>query len=146
MSTRAQMSKGFTLIELLIVVAVIGVLAAIAYPSYQQYVLRSNRTEGMAMLSDLAARQERHFAQTRTYVTATAKLNSLGIQATGDAFVSGTGKYRLEASKADGDGGYTLTAKPQGAQTNDTKCGDLTLDANGTRGASGSAGVSECWR
>lgn len=50
--------KGFTLLEMVVVVAVIGILLGIAIPSYQNYVIRSNRTEGQALLSDAAARQE----------------------------------------------------------------------------------------
>ncbi|GGK01767.1 type 4 fimbrial biogenesis protein PilE [Pseudomonas matsuisoli] len=138
-----RMSKGFTLIEVMIVVVIIGILASIAYPSYQSYVQRGNRTEGMALLSDAAARQERYFAQTRTYVTDSSKLESLGLQKRDGAFMSQTQKYQLTVSGTDG---YTLTATPKGAQANDTKCGNLTLNAAGTRGASGSAGAAECWR
>ncbi len=63
-------SRGFTLIEVMIVVAIIGILAAIAYPSYDEYVKRGNRTEGQAFLSDVAARQERYFSQNNAYITA----------------------------------------------------------------------------
>ena len=59
--------SGFTLIEMVIVVAIIGIMAAIAYPSYVEYVKRGYRTEGMAMLNDAAARQERYFAQNNSY-------------------------------------------------------------------------------
>lgn len=55
--------KGFTLLEMVVVVAVIGILLGIAIPSYQNYVIRSNRTEGQALLSDAAARQERYYSQ-----------------------------------------------------------------------------------
>jgi len=55
--------NGFTLIELMVTVVIIGILASIAFPSYQEFVKRGNRTEGQAFLSEVAARQERYFAQ-----------------------------------------------------------------------------------
>lgn len=55
--------KGFTLLEMMIVVVLIGILLGIAIPSYQNYVIRANRTEGQALLSDAAARQERYYSQ-----------------------------------------------------------------------------------
>lgn len=129
-------SKGFTLIEVMIVVAIIGILAAIAYPSYDEYVKRGNRTEGQAFLSDVAARQERYFSQNNVYITKTEDLAKLRVSAS-----SPTDKYTLSLSVKEGDGGYTLTV----ANTfNDTKCGSLTLNARGERGAGGS--VAECWR
>lgn len=63
-------SKGFTLIELLIVVMIIAILAAIAYPSYSDYVLRSRLVEATNGLSDLRAQMEQHFQDNRTYATA----------------------------------------------------------------------------
>jgi len=128
-------NKGFTLIEVMIVVAIIGILAAIAYPSYDEYVKRGNRAEGQAFLQDVAARQERYFSQNNAYTTDIAKL---GLSSAN----SPTSKYTigLAAGGAD-DGGYLLTATQQ---FNDTKCGNLTLNARGERGAVGT--VDECWR
>lgn len=123
-------SKGFTLIEVMIVVAIIGILAAIAYPSYDEYVKRGNRTEGQAFLHDVAARQERYFSQNNEYADTAAKLNV--------STSSETGKYTLTIATTDS---YTLTATPT---FTDTKCGNLTLNALGVKGAGGS--VDECWR
>nr|ELD4571953.1 type IV pilin protein [Pseudomonas aeruginosa] len=58
-------NRGFTLIELMIVVVIIAILAGIAYPSYDEYVKRGNRTEGQALLSEAAATQERYFSQNK---------------------------------------------------------------------------------
>lgn len=133
-----HLNKGFTLIEMMIVVVIIGILAAIAYPSYDEYVKRGNRTEGQAFLQDVAARQERYFSQNNTYVTAVADIAKLGLSSAN----SPTGKYSI--SLAGGGGGYTLTANQQ---FNDTKCGNLTLNALGEKGRSGAGKtLEECWR
>lgn len=135
-------SKGFTLIEVMIVVVIIGILAAITYPSYDEYVKRGNRTEGQAFLSDVAVRQERYFSQNNTYVTANtdAARKSLGLSSA----ISPTSKYTLAIATVANDGGYTLTANQQ---FSDTKCGNLSLNALGVKGRSGTGKtLDECWR
>lgn len=129
----SQSQKGFTLLEVMIVVVIIGILAAIAYPSYQEYVRRANRAEGQAFLQNIAARQERYFSQNYEYIVLKDNLGELGATETSD-----TGKYKLTISA---DDGYTLTASPE---FTDTKCGNLTLNAIGDRGAEGSP--DKCWR
>lgn len=133
--------SGFTLIEVMIVMAIIGIMAAIAYPSYAEYIQRSNRAEGQALLSDASARQERYFAQNNAYIIENDDIGKLGLK---NDNKSETNKYTLTVSKVDGDGGYTLTAE-QGF--NDAKCGNLTLDALGKKERTGSEKtVTECWR
>jgi len=129
--------NGFTLIELMITVVIISILASIAYPSYQEFVKRGNRTEGQAFLSEVAARQERYFVQNNEYTDDVDKLNLK------NGSTSETGKYELSIDENDGDGGYTLTAEQQ---FNDTACGDLTLTATGIRGVTGSKAAANCWK
>lgn len=128
-----QSQKGFTLIEVMIVVVIIGILAAIAYPSYQEYVRRANRAEGQAFLQDIAAKQERYFSQNNKYITSATDIAKLGAVDTSE-----TGKYKLTISNSNH---YTLSAAPQ---FSDSKCGTLTLNALGTKGAGGS--VKDCWK
>ncbi|WP_081730558.1 type IV pilin protein [Zestomonas thermotolerans] len=130
--------SGFTLIEVMIVVVIIGILAAIAYPSYDEYVKRANRSEGQALLNDAAARQERYFAQNNAYITSSDELSKLGLR-------TETGKYKLQVAKGEKeDGGYLLTAKQL---FGDSKCGNLTLNAMGKKGRTGTGKtVEECWR
>lgn len=78
---------GFTLIEVMIVVVIIGILASIAYPSYTNYVLRTNRAEGAAHIMRVLQAQERHHSQNMTY---TATLSDLGIPETSE-----TNRYRI---------------------------------------------------
>lgn len=135
--------KGFTLIELMIVVAVVAILAAIAYPSYQEYVMRSRRVEGQNLLGDAAGRMERWRAQNGSYTDATVAKLMLPYGS-----VSERGYYTLSISTVANDGGYTLKATRTGAQTSDSRCGDFTLDAKGTKDlAAGTPGtVDKCWR
>ena len=70
-----KIHKGFTLIELMIVVAIIGILAGIAYPSYQSYVVKSRRTSAQVHLMDIAQMQQRYLLDARSYAPDIATLN-----------------------------------------------------------------------
>lgn len=149
MRVHMQKQRGFTLIELMITVAIVGILAAIAYPSYTKYVQRGYRSEGIAMLTDAAARMERYYAQNNTY--AAADPAAIGIAAlpqdpgsTNPAvYQSSTGKYQLSFANSATATTYKLQVVPQGAQANDA-CGTLTISQDGSRTSSNSS--PDCWK
>lgn len=148
--------KGFTLIELMMAVAIIGIIAAIAIPNYMDYMDRSKRSVGMALLQELAALQERRYAQNGAYITSNSDLEKLvgrskSLEGSGatQRVVSENLYYQVSVSSVADDGGYTLTAAP-GPAFNDPACGDLTLNALGVKGRSASGPdampLEQCWK
>lgn len=149
--------RGVTLMELMIVVVVVGILAAIAYPSYREQVRRSNRTEAKVALEQRAAALEKCFTRYMRYNTADPVTNN-DCPAAADANVVGPGQltekgmYRLtlEIPRPGAPAGvpsFRLTATPQGAQATDAQCASFRLDDRGTREVTGSASASPatCW-
>ncbi|WP_068829176.1 type IV pilin protein [Pseudomonas sp. BMS12] len=136
---------GFTLLEMMLAVAIIGILAAIAIPNYSEYVARSKRSEGQALLSEGAARQERFFAQNNSYVTNAANIGQLALRNTsGTKVMSENGYYEMTVSSEANDGGYTLTATQK---FGDGSCGNLKLNALGVKNRTGSGKtVEQCWK
>ncbi len=94
-----KVQKGFTLIELMIVVAIIGILAAIAIPAYQDYTIRSQVTEGMNLASALKASVGEQFAQTGAWP---ADLEALGLVDAAGNEVEPSGKYVTGVAIEDG--------------------------------------------
>jgi type IV pilus assembly protein PilE len=133
---------GFTLIELMIVVAIIAILTAIAYPAYTQYITKTRRVAAEGCLSENANFMERYYTTNLTYTGAVLPaLDCASTQQTGSYY-----QYDFPSGSASA-ATYTIEAVPIGSQlTNDTKCGTLTLDQTGKRKASGDpTAVAGCW-
>lgn len=131
-------SRGFTLLEMVIVVAIIGIIAAFAYPSYIDYVREARRTDGHSTLLQTAQRYERCLTATGRYDDAANPGNpGCGIPA---AINSEEGFYVVTATALNATT-FTLTATLQALGAGDP-CGNLTLTQAGVRGQSG---VGDCW-
>ncbi|WP_054113786.1 type IV pilin protein [Marinagarivorans algicola] len=140
--------QGFTLIELMIVVAIVGILAAVAIPSYQQYIEKSRRVDAKETLMRLATLQERFFFQRSSY---TNDLTELGVA--GTPALSPEGWYQIAMTHTPGCTGtgtslscsaFTITATAIGAQANDTRCTSFSIDHALRQTATGTDAVN-CW-
>lgn len=139
---------GFTLIELMIVVAVIAILAAIAYPSYQNQVRKSHRADAEGALLGLANAMERYYTENGRYVDSSSNpptLGSGGIYPSQSPTDGGTAYYTLSIDSTNTNTTqYLLKATPvTGTIQQSDECGVLTLSSTGVKGSGGS---SDCWK
>ncbi len=147
--------KGFTLIEMMIVVGLIGIISAIAIPSYMSYVQKGKRADAKVELMRLAQMQESYFVQNLSYAKdLTTGAGGLGLGAT---VTSEQNEYTISITPTPGGctgttatpcTGYTLTANPAGSQAGDKACLGFTLTNTGARGVSPAATdtARNCWR
>jgi type IV pilus assembly protein PilE len=147
--TASGKQRGVTLLELMIVVAIISMIAAFAYPSYTQYIVNTKRTAATSTLLQIADRQQQFFMDNKRYAN---NLTDLGLGAN-PLWVSGDGSA-VPAGDADAvyifavvgvaATTYTAIAAPLGQQlARDSKCGAMTLNQAGARQAYG--GGDDCW-
>lgn len=141
--------RGFTLIELMITVAVIGILAAVAYPSYTQYVVRANRSAAQSFMFSVNNKQEQYMLDARNYAGGASALTDLSMTVPPEV----SSKYAItvactmpaavgNCTALAGAPTYLITGTPIGTQlTNDTKCGTLTLSNLGAKTPT----TSGCW-
>ena len=151
---------GFSLIELMIVVAIISILAAIAFPAYDAYVIRGKRAEGRALLMDSASKMEKHYGDCLKFgstIAATRDCAAGNVNFCGKTTCeSETGKYEVAIINGSVNA-YTLTADPQ-LPFADIQCGILILKHTGEKCINAAAGevcssddataqetVRQCW-
>ncbi len=133
---RKQM-RGVTLVELMIVVIVLGILVAVAYPNYRDFAARGKRNEAKAALLQIATNQERVYLNTNSYTT---DMTQLGFPVA-DNFETDSGSYVVDVGAADAVN-FTATATYQKADNEAGKCLTFQIDARGQRT---SGPLADCW-
>lgn len=129
--------RGVTLMELMIVVVIISILAAIAYPNYRQYVARAKRNEAKAALLQIATLQERFYLQNNTYTT---DMSQLGFTNAGCNLTEAE-TYNVCVNAANANT-FDATATYQKSDGEAGKCSTFTIDGAGTKG---SGPYDDCW-
>ena len=131
-------SRGFTLIELMITVAIVGILAAIAYPSYVDQIRKGRRADAQAALMNLASRQQQMLLDTRSYGATLAALN-VGVPASVTNFYTIAVDAPAPTAAAPVPT-FTVTATPSGPQVPD-RCGAMVINQTGAK----TAASASCW-
>jgi type IV pilus assembly protein PilE len=131
---KMKRQTGFTLIELMIVVAIIGIIASYAFPSYVESVRKANRAEAKSLMLQVANQQERYYTENNAYGALTAIGNTTASLATD------SGRHNITVTLSNSDANYIITATP--VETDPT-CGNLTLSNTGAQASS--VVNASCW-
>ena len=130
-------SLGVTLTELMIVIVILGILAAVAYPNYREFSARAKRSEAKAALLQVATNQERFYLSHSTYSN---DLTDLGFAS--NPFITETGSYRIRIRAGANSAGYVAEADYLLGGSEADKCVTFTIDSNGIKA---SDPYTDCW-
>ena len=141
---RCRMESGFSLMELMVVVAIVGILAAIAYPSYTNSVMRTKRGTAQACLMEYAQFMERFYTTNLRYDQDSAG-NAVSLPALSCANDL-SNDYSFALASGTTATTYLVQATPKGGQANrDKLCGTLGLNQTGQQSETGTGSVADCW-
>ena len=141
-----SIDKGFTLVELMVAMTIIGVLLAIAAPSFFEYLAKSKRADATGVLSETATFMERNFAASGRYdLTEAGAAIVLPLALTTAPRGSASAYYNISFQGAVGESTFIVQAIPVNSMDGDA-CGTLTINQRGQKGVSGSRPVAECWQ
>ena len=147
-----KLQAGFTLIEVMIVVAIVGILSAIAYPNYVEYILRAHRADAKTAVLEATQWMERNYSLTQSYLLqgngtaiTSAVLGAQGFGTIPRGSTAGDTRYTLSFSVGPAQNQYTIQAVPQGAQVADTNCATLRATNLLVKTATGTLGNASCW-
>ena len=137
MTATRRTERGITLIELMIVLVIVGILAAVAYPSYREFSARATRTEAIEALLRAAVNQERYYLQNNRF---SEDLNELGFSS--DPHITPTGSYIISVAAPNPASNFTVTATYRHADSEAAKCNEFKIDG---RNEKTSSPATDCW-
>jgi type IV pilus assembly protein PilE len=131
--------NGFTLSELLVTLAILGILASVAYPHYTDFIAKTHRTQAQQNLMLLAKDMEQYYAEKQSYIG--ANLDEIA-----PATIVDSTDYHYQIQEVT-DTSYELAAVPMPAQAaHDSGCGTLLFNQLGEESNSGANAVADCWQ